>query len=338
MAILRKCPEAADSCDENGRNILHISVEQKHRFVYDYLMSSLDFKNRMLADVDFHGNTILHLATCRHGNPEVTNQLAVDVNSGQWNAAFHFGEKGESLAVLTQMSWDVLWFKRVKNDTYPHLWYLHNSEGKSAEELFEKNHSDLRKQAENAAKNLSSNGIVVTVLIGTINFAALFTLPGGFDQDTGQPMLFKINKQELQIFMLYLLGALGFTAIALVALFLVPYSRFDTKDFYIAIPMKLIVSQTCIVYCTGCTAASFGQGYILEGELGPVLANFFVILAAISGIVVVFASMELMFLWFDYIYYVILSGYSFFTRLSSATLILELDLKSLDAFTVKVNA
>ncbi|KAH7843355.1 hypothetical protein Vadar_015643 [Vaccinium darrowii] len=266
MAILRKCPEAADSYDENGRNILHISVEQKHRFVYDYLMSSLDFKNRMLADVDSQGNTILHLATCRLGSPNATNQMAIDGNGGQLNVPLHSGEEGESLAVLTQMSWDVLWFKRVKNDTYPHLWYHHNSDGNLAEELFERNHSTLLRKAENAAKNVSSNGVVLTVLLGTINFAALFTLPGGFDGNTGLPVLFKTNKPELELFMIYLLLALGFTAIALVGLLLVPYSRFESKDFYLAIPMKLAVSQTCIVYCTYFTVAAFGQGYILEGE------------------------------------------------------------------------
>ncbi|KAH7844849.1 hypothetical protein Vadar_032351 [Vaccinium darrowii] len=354
-AILRKFPEAADSYDENGRNILHISVEKKHRFVYDYLMSSLDFKNRMLADVDFQentilhlaacqqrnpppreftnqlgvdanggqwnvafhfknrmltdvdfqGNTILHLATCQHGNPEVTDPLTGDVNSGQLNMPFHIGERGESLAVLTHMSWDVLWFKRVKNDTYPHLWYLPNSDGKSAKELFEENHSALRRQAENAAKNLSTNGVVLTTLLATINFAALFTLPGGFDGQTGQPVLFKTNKQELQIFMVYLLIALGFTAIGLVALLLIPYSKFDTEDFYIAIPMKLTVSTTAIVVCSGYTAAAFGQGFIIEGDLGPVMANIVVLITAIVGIVVLFLTMEVVVLWFDYMSYAI---------------------------------
>ncbi|KAH7843373.1 hypothetical protein Vadar_015843 [Vaccinium darrowii] len=253
MAIRGKCPEAADSYDENGRNILHISVEQKQRFVYDYLMSSLDYKNRMLADVDFQGNTILHLATCRHGNLEVADQLAIDVNGGQSNASFHFGEKGESIAVLTQMSWDFLWFKEVENDCYPHLWRLRNSDGRSADELFEENHLDLRRQAENAAKYLSSNGVVLTILIGTITFAALFTLPGGFDQNTGRPMLLKTDAQEMELFMVYIVLAAFFSFCSLGALMSVLLSRFETNDFHISIPLKLFVSKISIIYCTGST-------------------------------------------------------------------------------------
>lgn len=78
--------------------------------------------------------------------------------------------------------------QEVENDCYPHLWRLRNSDGRSVDELFEENHLDLRRQAENAAKYLSSNGVVLTILIGTITFAALFTLPGGFDQNTSRPM------------------------------------------------------------------------------------------------------------------------------------------------------
>ncbi|KAH7848266.1 hypothetical protein Vadar_000333 [Vaccinium darrowii] len=311
MAILRKCPEAADTYDENGRNILHIAVEQKHRFVYDYLMSSLDYKNRMLADVDFQGNTILHLATCSQGNPqpsppEVTDQSAIDVNGGEWNAGFgHFREKGESLAILGQMSWDVLWFKRVKNDSYPHLWYLHNSDGKSAEELFEKNHSSLRVHAENAAKNLTNNAVVLVTLLCTITFAALFTLPGGFDQDTGKPMLLKTNKQDLQAFMVYILLALSTAFLSLVALLLVPRSKFDTEAFYIAIPLELMISVIFTIICVGLTSAAFMEGYDLEAELGPGLADFIVLAIVFAGLVMTFVAMELAFKYFDYMYYVI---------------------------------
>lgn len=129
MVILNKYPEAADSFDENGRNILHISVEQKHRFIYDYFMNFGAYKDRMLADIDFRENTILQLAT-RVGNPTRSppglsrNQLVVDDVDGQWNTDFHVEAKRGSVGVVNQMSWDVLWFERVKHDSYPHLWHL----------------------------------------------------------------------------------------------------------------------------------------------------------------------------------------------------------------------
>ncbi|KAL7237680.1 hypothetical protein ACSBR2_003894 [Camellia fascicularis] len=172
-----------------------------HGFIYDYLMNFVAYKDRMLADIDFRGNTILHLATCV-GNPTrsppglARNQLVDDVD-GRWNTDFHVGAKRGSVGIVNQMSWDVLWFKRVKHDSYPHLWHLRNSDGKAAKELFEENHAALREEAEKAEKHVSDNLIIVSILIGTINFAALFTIPGGFDQNTGIPMLLKINRQEI---------------------------------------------------------------------------------------------------------------------------------------------
>lgn len=115
MGILKKYPEAADSFDDNGRNILHISVGQKHRFLYDYLMCSVVYKDRMLADVDFQGNTVIHMATCSEKRPPrspgVTDELIVNVHGGQGNTDFHVGGKQGSVGVVNQMSWDVLWFK-----------------------------------------------------------------------------------------------------------------------------------------------------------------------------------------------------------------------------------
>ncbi|CAK9169113.1 unnamed protein product [Ilex paraguariensis] len=75
----------------------------------------------------------------------------------------------------------------VKHDFYPHLYHLRNVDGKTAEELFEKNHSSLREEAEKAAKHVSANLIIAATLICTIHFAALFTVPGGFNQNTGGP-------------------------------------------------------------------------------------------------------------------------------------------------------
>ncbi|KAI8558663.1 hypothetical protein RHMOL_Rhmol04G0114200 [Rhododendron molle] len=307
--ILKKYPEAADSFDDNGRNILHISVEQKHRFLYDYFMCSIVYKDRMLADVDFQGNTVMHMATCSEKRPPrspgVTDELIANVHGGQGNTDFHVGGKRGSVGVVNQMSWDVLWFKRVKHDSYPHLWHIRNFDGKSAEELFEENHSALREQAENAAKHVSNNLIVVAILIGTINFAALFTLPGGFDQNTGIPMLLNSNRQEVQFFMAYIGLALFFAFLSLATLMLIQLSRFDTNDFHVAIPVKTVLSCITIILSTGFSATAFGQGYILEGKLGPFMATFLIFFMFLVTIVLALIMMDTKVLIFDYMYYAI---------------------------------
>ncbi|GMP86451.1 hypothetical protein CsSME_00039225 [Camellia sinensis var. sinensis] len=81
--ILEIFPDAAYSFDKNGKNILHIVVEQKDRVLYDYLKKNVDHKDVMLLDVDNDGNTILHLAANMGTNPKVVfghlNQMTWDI-------------------------------------------------------------------------------------------------------------------------------------------------------------------------------------------------------------------------------------------------------------------
>ncbi|KAG5550141.1 hypothetical protein RHGRI_015183 [Rhododendron griersonianum] len=58
--------------------------------------------------------------------------------------------------------------------------------GRTATELFEDTHSGLRKDAEKALKSMNSGLLLVSALIGTVNYAAVFTLPGGFDSNSNR--------------------------------------------------------------------------------------------------------------------------------------------------------
>ncbi|KAF7143317.1 hypothetical protein RHSIM_Rhsim05G0144500 [Rhododendron simsii] len=173
--ILRKFPEAAYSFDKNNNNnndkeenILRIAVEQKNWNMYNLLKKKVELmKDGMLVgDVDKHGNTILHLAA-KLGTPSFTL-----VQRG------HF----------YQMMWAVCWFKQVSYDSPPHLGYLQNSNGETAAEAFMKEHSETREKAEKAVKYMNNGLMLISTLIGTINYAALLTPPGGYRQDKEDPL------------------------------------------------------------------------------------------------------------------------------------------------------
>ncbi|KAL3518308.1 hypothetical protein ACH5RR_020902 [Cinchona calisaya] len=115
----------------------------------------------MLSDIDYEGNSIIHLAASLGSLPSTPS------------------------GVLLQMIWDVLWFKHVKYDSYLYLWQLQNSSGKTALQVFEEKHETLCKDAEKTTKQLANCVLIVSVLIATINFAAVFTVPGGFEQKSG---------------------------------------------------------------------------------------------------------------------------------------------------------
>ncbi|XP_028061081.1 uncharacterized protein LOC114264597 [Camellia sinensis] len=167
--ILEKFPNVATTFDENGRNILHMAAQLKDRILYDYLKKTVNHADRMMANVDKHGNTILHLT-------------AYECKQGHFLAT-HFGP-------INRMSWNVFWFKRVQNDCHPHLIYHQNIEGKTPKELFEEEREDMINKAEKVVKDINCCLMLVSTLIGMVNYAALFTVPGGFDQDKGLPIFF----------------------------------------------------------------------------------------------------------------------------------------------------
>ncbi|KAL7170532.1 hypothetical protein ACSBR2_035410 [Camellia fascicularis] len=245
--ILEIFPNAAYSFDKNGKNILHIAVEQKDRVLYDYLKKNVDHKDGMLSDVDNDGNTVLHLAANVGTSPKVV------------------------LGDLNQMTWDVCWFKRVWYDSPPHFLYHENSNGMTAKELFEINHIDLRDNAEKAFKDMNNGLMLVTALIGTVNYAALFTLPGGYDQDNqsktyGEPVL--LIREDIEDdtvkFLWYISIALFSSLFALVAMLSIQLSRFRSNDFYIALPFRYIVAVMALACSTTFTITACLQAYILD--------------------------------------------------------------------------
>ncbi|CAK9169118.1 unnamed protein product [Ilex paraguariensis] len=167
-------------------------------------------------------------------------------------------------------------------------------------------HSSLREEAEKVAKHVSDNLTIAATLICTINFAALFTVLGAFNQDTRDPMLLSDHWQEMQFFMAYIGLALFFAFLSLTNLILIQVSRFDTNDFHIAIPVKTIVASLTIMYSTGLSTTAYLQGYILESHPGTFIATFLIFYMFVVWFVLALVMVDTTFSTLDCMYYALL--------------------------------
>ena len=73
-----------------------------------------------------------------------------------------------------------------------------NRGGLTPRELFTKSHKDMRKDGEQWMKDTATSCTVVGALIVTIMFAAVFTVPGGNNQNNGFPIF--LNKKLFMVF------------------------------------------------------------------------------------------------------------------------------------------
>nr|XP_027096614.1 ankyrin repeat-containing protein ITN1-like isoform X1 [Coffea arabica] len=277
--ILSVYPEAVYTFDGKGRNILQIAVEEKKWFLYDHLMTSGTDRDRMLSAIDHEGNSIIHLAALLESPPSVPPGV------------FH------------QMMWEALWFKRVQYDSFPHLWQLQNSDGTTAKQVFETNHARLREKAEETVRALSNSVLIVSVLIGTINFAAIFTVPGGFDQTTGEAIFLKNRRWEFGLLMFYLAGGLFSSLFTMGTVLVIIFLRFTTEDFYISLPCYIVTNIISIFYSTVFTIVAAGQALIVQ----KVVITDYRLLVVVFFIYCLLALvlMETSYLIFDYVYYLI---------------------------------
>ncbi|KAD2394367.1 hypothetical protein E3N88_41344 [Mikania micrantha] len=111
-------------------------------------------------------------------------------------------------------------------------------EGKIPEDLFTSKHADLVTKAEVWMKDTASHCMVVATLIATIAFAAAFTLPGGYNQDTGIPFF----RKEPSLIVFVISDAISLiTSSTSVLIFLsILTSRYAEVDFLELLPKKLV--------------------------------------------------------------------------------------------------
>ncbi|MFS7916375.1 putative PGG domain-containing protein [Helianthus anomalus] len=146
-----------------------------------------------------------------------------------------------------------------------------NNDGKTPRMVFTDEHKDLLKEGQQWMKDTASSCTVVAALIVTMAFAAVFTVPGG-NQDDGKPLYLSYNT-----FMLFIVSdaVALFSSSTSVLMFLgILTSRYAEADFLYALPKRLTIGLLSLFMSIAATMIAFSSvvALVLRDEVTWVAA------------------------------------------------------------------
>ncbi|XP_040381958.1 protein ACCELERATED CELL DEATH 6-like isoform X2 [Oryza brachyantha] len=186
--LSRYCPDCDEMLDSKGMNFLHIAVEHKKWKVVWHFCGTQELE-RMLNVMDYEGNTALHLAiknadqmivSLLMSNKAVLPNIVNNKGLTALDLAVLATDKGISytlVIILRCLAWTGAVLSPRRLDQFIDEFNIGKTSG-----------NELKKFT-----NISQNLVVGSVLISTVTFAAVFTLPGGYISDghphAGAPIL-----------------------------------------------------------------------------------------------------------------------------------------------------
>ncbi|XP_022748045.1 ankyrin repeat-containing protein ITN1-like [Durio zibethinus] len=251
VEIIKTNPDLLISIDKNSRTICHIAVAYRQEKLFSLINGHDAVKYYFLDFTDNYGNNMLHLA----GQLEPTSQLKLDQISG----------------AALQMQRELQWFKEIESIVPPAFKEYKNSFGATPYEAFDQSHANLIKEGEKWMKDIAQSSTIVGTLIITIMFAALFTVPGGYNQDTGIPLL--LSKKLFKLFIISDAISLFASSTSVLIFVGILTSRYSKDDFLTSLPKKLIIGLSALFISIATMMVAFSSTVIilLKGQLEIVI-------------------------------------------------------------------
>ncbi|KAI8556576.1 hypothetical protein RHMOL_Rhmol05G0264700 [Rhododendron molle] len=136
---------------------------------------------------------------------------------------------------------------------------------------------------------------VVSALFGAVNYAAVFTVPGGFDTDrdspgSGLPVLYgTVKERELKLLLFYTGTALLAAVLSLVEMVAIQLNKFTNSDFFMALPFRYTAAITMLYVTVLSTIAAGFEAYnIIDAH--ATVPNFFFVVPAIVAVTIVYVD------------------------------------------------
>ncbi|KAJ9536757.1 hypothetical protein OSB04_un000061 [Centaurea solstitialis] len=231
--ILYRAPEAIQSTDENGYDIIQLAVIHRSERIYNLIYQIGERKNRYRTFKDSSNNNILHLVGRLASSHELNRRT------------------GAAL----QLQRELQWREELKKFVFPAYITQENIFKEMPSMVFTREHQNLVKEGEKWMKTTAESCSITAALITTIVFAAAITVPGGNIQETGIP-LFRTNIAFI-IFAASDAISLFTSTTALLVFLSILTARFAEQDFLISLPRRLIIGFCALLVSTTTMIVAF---------------------------------------------------------------------------------
>ncbi|KAJ9169176.1 hypothetical protein P3X46_020637 [Hevea brasiliensis] len=245
--MLKAYPYAVSHVSGTGQNILHVAIRHRQREIFRRVKKMKIPMTMLVRKIDNNGYTLLHHA------------------AGQFKKDMHKHFEGPKSNPVPQLHGELRWFESVKKIIPSYYIMHHNNDDKTAFELFEKTHAKLHKEAQGWLKRTSESCSVIAVLIATVGFTAIYTVPGGTDEKTGLPVL--LHYPFFVVFTVLDIISLASSLTSVVMFLSILTSPFRLQDFLISLPRKLTLGFTFLFISVAATMLAFAAAIVLEIHL-----------------------------------------------------------------------
>ncbi|KAK9080029.1 hypothetical protein SSX86_001704 [Deinandra increscens subsp. villosa] len=239
IELIRSYPDLIWKQDDKGKTIFHLAIKRRQAKIYNLLYEIGAMKDLITPIKDKKGNNMLHMVA------KSAKQSRFQNVSG----------------VALQMQRELLWFKEVEQMIPPQYRQRKNIAGETPQDLFTKKHANLVAKGEDWMKNTASQCMVVATLITTIVFAAAFTLPGGYNQNTGIPFFRK--EPALIIFVISDAVSLISSSTSILMFLSILTSRYAERDFLESLPKKLMFGLATLFLSIVTMMVAFGASFFV---------------------------------------------------------------------------
>lgn len=243
VELLRSYPDLIWKVDEQSQSFFHIAVIHRQERIFKLIYQIGALKDLITSYKSINNSNMLHLAA------KLAPQNRLNIVSG----------------AALQMQRELLWFKEVERNVQPLYKEMRDSEGRTPHMLFTQEHKSLLKSGERWMKDTASSCMLVATLITTVMFAAIFTVPGGNNNDTGTPIFLK--DRAFIIFSLSDALAL-FSSVTSILMFLsILTSRYAEVDFMETLPKRLIIGLMTLFFSIASMLIAFSASFsIVHGH------------------------------------------------------------------------